>query len=366
MTKYICFLLVFCSLLLGGCQSVEQLSIDYMLPADVSFPESLKRVAVVNNMPDAPDNELIADKDTVRKKETEIARRTMYFNGDPRIATESLARALADENYFNEVVICDSALRAKDITPRESTLTKEEINNLVRNLDVDFLIALENVQVSALYKIDYIPEWNTYYGTVDAKVYPTVKVYLPNRRGPMVIVNNNDSIFWEEFGTNEGYIRSHLINEKDMIKEASDFAGQIPVKHLLPHWKTAHRYLFTGGSVNMRDAAVYVREKQWDKAIGLWKQTYDTKKGKQKMYAAYNLAVGYEMQDSIELAADWALKAQAQARIVDGVDKRNLSQLDAGGLPNYVLTTLYANELQTREEGMLRLNVQMGRFKDDF
>lgn len=72
----------------------------------------------------------------------------------------------------------------------------------------------------------------------------------------------------------------------------------------------------------MRDAAVYARDKQWNTAIGLWKQTYATQKGKKKMQAAYNLAVGYEMQDSIAAALDWALKAQAEARIVDGVDKK--------------------------------------------
>ena len=43
-------------LIMNACQSVEQLSIDYMLPAEVSFPASLKRVAVVNNMPDSPEN----------------------------------------------------------------------------------------------------------------------------------------------------------------------------------------------------------------------------------------------------------------------------------------------------------------------
>ena len=49
MTKYSHLLGICCALLLGGCQTVEQLSIDYMLPAEVSFPPSLKRVAVVNN-----------------------------------------------------------------------------------------------------------------------------------------------------------------------------------------------------------------------------------------------------------------------------------------------------------------------------
>ena len=56
MTKYHYCLLLMGSLLLGSCQSVEQLSIDYMLPAEVSFPATLKRVAVVNNMPNVPDN----------------------------------------------------------------------------------------------------------------------------------------------------------------------------------------------------------------------------------------------------------------------------------------------------------------------
>lgn len=366
MTKYSYYLLLFCSLLLGGCQSIEQLSIDYMLPADVSFPASLKRVAIVNNMPEVPDNEPIVNEESKQKDDTEIARKTDYYNGNAHIATESLAKALADENYFNEIVICDSALRAKDITPRESTLTREEVNQLVQDLDVDFLIALENVQMRAIRRINFIRDWGTYQGTVDVKVYPTIKVYLPNRRGPMVTVSNNDSIFWEEFGGSDSYVRTHLISKKEVIQQASEFAGQIPVKHLLPYWKTASRYLFTGGSVNMRDAAVYVKENQWDKAIELWKETYKTKKGKQKMYAAYNLAVGYEMQDSIETATDWALKAQAQAREVDEVDKKDLSQLGRGDLPNYVLTTLYVTELQERKAGMMRLKIQMDRFNDDF
>ena len=159
---------------------------------------------------------------------------------------------------------------------------------------------------------------------------------------------------------------AYIENEEDLIKQASEFAGSIPVKKLLPYWKTANRYLFCGGSVNMRDAAVYARDKQWNTAIGLWKQTYATQKGKKKMQAAYNLAVGYEMQDSIAAALDWALKAQAEARIVDGVDKKDLTHLGKADLPYYVLTTLYATELKERKEGLSRLNMQMQRFNNDF
>lgn len=369
MTKYSYSLLVCCALLFGGCQSIEQLSIDYMLPAEVSFPPSLKRVAVVNNMPPIPDNKLILEEaDEKKKDETELARKIKYLNGDAKIATEALAGALADENYFDEVVICDSALRAHDMIPRESTLGKNEVEELTENLKVDFLIALENVQIRSLRKIEHFPDWGVYTGTLDVKVYPVVKIYIPQRSGPMVTVNTNDSIFWEYTASSIPLAGAGLISEKNMLKEASEFAGTVPVKHMLPHWKTDTRYLFTGGSVNMRDAAVYVRENNWEGAIKLWKQTYEKKKkGKQKMYAAYNIALGYEMQDSIHTAAEWALKAQKAAYDVDKVEeKKNQNTVDISDVPNYFAVSRYLNELEERKEGMTRLNAQMQRFKNDF
>ena len=59
-------------------------------------------------------------------------------------------------------------------------------------------------------------------------------------------------------------------------------------------------------------------------------------------------------------------KAQAEARIVDGVDKKDLTHLGKADIPYYVLTTLYATELKERKEGLSRLNMQMQRFNNDF
>ena len=180
---------------LNACQTVEPFSVDYMMPADISFPTDLKRVAIVNNMPNVPDNKLISSQETKPKNETEIASRTDYYNGEARIATESLAEAVAGHNYFDLVVICDSALRNKDLHPRETTLAQEEVRQLTQELGVDFLIALENIQLKSVRKLEYIPEWRGFYGTVDVKVYPTIRIYLPSRSVPMATVNSCDSIF---------------------------------------------------------------------------------------------------------------------------------------------------------------------------
>lgn len=361
---YNSFILISVLLLLGSCQSVEQLSIDYMLPAEVSFPATLKRVAVVNNMPNTPDNRLIFQEKDAEKSENEVMRQTRYYNGDAATATEALAEALAEANYFDEVVICDSALRSRDINPRESTLMKEEVNELTQGLEVDFLIALENIQLRAVRKVSYMPAWGAYLGTVDVKAYPTVKVYLPNRKGPMVTISSNDSIFWEEAGNGDASVRARLVSEEEMLKQASAFAGTVPVKHLLPYWQTGSRYLFSGGSVNMRDGAVYAKEGNWSKAVELWKQTYETKKGKQQVYAAYNAALGYEMQDDMEAALEWALKAQAAALGKERTEGKGAGKTRQGNISEQLFISLYVDELQKRKEGMAHLEMQMKRFEE--
>lgn len=365
MAKYSYLLsLLFC-LVFVSCQTIEQIPIDYMMPADINFPSELRRVAIVNNTSAIPDNKWIEDEKTVSGNE--VARAIAYHNGDAAIATESMAEAIADGNYFDEVVICDSALRANDKMAREEMLSKEEVEELTTELNVDFLIALENLQLKATKFIHYIPEWECYYGTIDLQTRPTIRIYVPNRTRPILTITPSDSIFWEEFGNTPAQVESHLINGKQMLKEASEFAGTVPVKHLLPHWTSATRHFYTNGSVNMRDATIYVHENAWDKAFKLWKQAFETSKSdKKKMYAAHNIAVYYELNDNVEEAEKWALKAQELARKVEKIDKEKKGKVEASTIPNYVMISLYLSELQKRIAGLSSLNMQMSRFNDDF
>ena len=367
MAKYSYLFILTLIFVLASCQTIEQLSIDYMVPADISFPSTLKRVAIVNNVSSNPDNEMILEpkKDSLSKG-NELKRAITYGNGIPSTTTESLAKALSEANYFDEVVICDSALRARDILPREATLSKEEVEKLAKNLDVDVIISLENIQLKAVRAINFIPEWGIFQGTTDAKVYPTIKVYLPSRKGPMVTINTNDSIYWEETGRTEAYVLNRMISDKELIRESSDFAGTIPVKYLAPYWKTANRFIYSSGSIEMRDAAVYVREKSWEKALPLWKNAYQSKNEKQQMRSALNIALYYEMQDSIEESERWALKAQKIARKVDKVDTKLKDKLDLSRMPNYYFISLYVDELQQRISNLPKLSAQMCRFNDDF
>jgi len=364
-TYFICLSILFS---LNACQSLETLSIDYLVPAEISFPSNLKRIAVVNNTSAVPDSNII---NVPQKKEpllvNELKKSTTYFWGDAAIATESLANGLAGANYFNEVVICDSALRANDVILRENTLSKSEVEELCRKLDVDLLISLENLQIKAVRTVKFMPDWNVFLATTDARVFTNVKAYLPKRSGAMASLVLNDSIFWEEGASTETSAMAQLIKDEELIRQTSDFGGTIPVNKLTPSWKTSQRFYYSNGSVNMRDAAVYVREQEWEKAFELWQKEYQQSKSKKvKMRTALNSALYYEMQDSIPQAVEWATIAQNLADEVEKATTKMKEKKSIYTFPNYFSISVYLSDLSERMSNIAKLNMQMDRFKDDF
>lgn len=63
------------------------------------------------------------------------------------------------------------------------------------------------------------------------------------------------------------------------------------------------------------------------------------------MYAAYNTALGYEMQDSIDTALEWALKAQTLAREKSKTDKKETGEIHDGTISYYIFISMYVDEL---------------------
>ena len=117
----------------------------------------------------------------------------------------------------------------------------------------------------------------------------------------------------------------------------------------------------------MRDAAIYVRENSWDDAYELWRQAFEgTKNQKKKMRAALNIAVYYEMKDSLAKAEEWAEKAQQLAKKIDKKNITDSVQASIDDVPNYYLTSLYLAELKERNAQLPKLKLQMSRFNDDF
>lgn len=350
MNKFITVSIILSCLLLASCKVINVVSIDHMLPADICFPPEVKSVAIVNNTPQG-------EEKPIPYKENERSRVTLgtigVLDGNAKLAAEELANNVAEGNYFDRVLICDSALRAGDHFSRETKLSQEEVKELTGSLGADMLLSLERVKIYFKRNMVYPVDYPIAQEALDATLSTLVRVYLPNRSEPLLGLNDQDSIFW---------VGSWNISD-EIVDEASSFAAKLPVKHILPTWKTVNRYYYASGSVEMRDAAVCVREQSWDEAYELWQRAYQQKSEKMRMRAAFNIALYFELKDELENAKEWLERAK-------DIEEKKLPKSEDGKVlestEDFALIALYWNDLSERITNMQKLNLQMSRFNGNF
>ena len=338
MKKVIYTISSFLVLLFMGCSTINTISFDRLEAADASFPEVVRRVGVINNIP------------TVQGTEEEMSQTAGVLEGDGKVMAETLAQEVAATNYFDEVVICDSALCPLMVSLKNHQGLKEEwqghilskavVNEWIEKLGVDMLLSVERARIELKEGVAVSDYALMPVQVVDGIITPMVRAYVPNREKPFLAISKTDTIFWEPAPT--------LTFEK-IRKESSEYAASMLMPYLLPYWKEVARNYYDGGCVEMRDAGVYVREGNWEAAYPLWKKLYDTKKGAQKMKAAFNLALYYEVQGDLD-------KAKEYIEIAVGLAKE--------GSTDAVVTRAYQIQLESMAIKLQKLRIQMSRFED--
>ncbi len=313
------------ALLLVSCGGIQTLSYDELKPAKLSFPEQIRKVAVVDN--------------TVPMAKTEPGVLTIgRLDGDGRQTVEALAEALADSRYFDQIVIGDSALHGEE-QPDVRMLSQEEVGRLAGSLDADIIFSLDRITVETGRKALLYPGLTMPIEVMQTRVTPLLQIYLPDRGQPLYRVEQADSLTWD-FGW--------IFTDKEVQQEAS-FAAALSLNRLLvPNWMPASRLYFDGGGVEMRDGAVSAREGDWTRAKALWEKAWQgTSSRKKQLKAAFNLALASEMLGDMEAAWQWIEKAAAQA---------------AGGSKEAQACRAYREQLRLRQAELPLLNAQMTRF----
>lgn len=320
-TKITVLLLVLC--LFSACTTLQTISFERLQAADVSYPDQVRTVGVINYAPQ--------DK---QERDSILG----LWNGDGMVTVESLAWEIAATDYFNQVVVCDSALRPVGMG-NEEILPMSQADSLIQALGVDMLFAVEQVRIELKEGSLFHTELMVDVPAVDGVITPLVRAYVSGRSAPLFSISKTDTICW---------VVSPELTFGQIMQEASDFAATLPVSYLLPHWKEMNRYYFDGGNMEMRDAGVYIREQNWEGAAALWQKLHDGRKGKVKMRAAYNLALNYELQGDYERAKEYLDTALSLA---------------SEGSWEHQLIEYYRLQLdeQARENRMLQ--IQMKRFE---
>lgn len=316
--------------LMGGltsCASLDVFTFDQLSPAKVNYPAEVQRVAVINAVPDAS----ASTKGVVTIGE-------LRASGKP--VAEMVANNLADSKYFSEVMISDSLIRPVNLA---GGFSDAEIQRLAVDMGVDLIMALCDVKVLTQRKEMFYPGMPMSLPVVRMKVRPEMKLYIPGRSYPVQVLTPIDSIDWDV---------QALVSDKQLQDEAIPMTAHLLGRELVPYWKEANRLYYSGGSVEMRDANVYIKENDWGGACREWEKLYQkSKSGKQKFRAAFNLVLGNEMQNRLDEALQWLQKAAHET-------KPDTEEAQA--------VKIYKEQLSSRIKEQMFLNSQMSRFGNNF
>jgi len=311
------------SVLLSSCVSFNSVTFERLEAGDINYPESMRKVGVVNNMP-------FFDLAHHDQKVLGMS----HLEGSGIIAADTLANLLALADYFDTVVICDSMLQGMNTSFSEPyALSHVQADSLLEMMGVDVLFSLDRVKVD-------LSNWTeNASGGVKAVITPVLLAYIPGRETPWFAISCKDSI---------GYKWNEPMSLGRFQKDASAYSAYMLMDHLLPSWKMVERSYYASGSVEFRDANIYLMAENWKDTYWLWKQAYETGKGKKKMMAAYNLAVYFEAHDDTERALEFLEDAVALVKS-GSFDERMIK--------------FYQIQLKNRVEKRKKVEVQMKRFE---
>ena len=289
------FLLIL--LMLVSCTEVMYLTVEQMLPPEVVTEHSVRSVGVVNNF--SSNNVVVINEDAY------------VFPCNPDSVREHIALCFAEAGTMDRVVILDSLLYPAEGTSSHK-LSQLEVNKLCKQLEVDMLYSLEYACVTIG------PAPNSIGRPMNA--YLCTRVYTPDSDSisGTVLLDKKMLEYW-------AYDTAAVNIIMPMIPT---MLAQNAINPCLPSWKERERVFYTDAlSYELREAKVYVSEGNWDAAAQLWRMLEQSKLRGLRFISAYNMALYYEMTDSIEeaiasldLARQHAVKTTKQGMPVLCVD----------------------------------------------
>ncbi|HTL82750.1 MAG TPA: DUF6340 family protein, partial [Bacteroidia bacterium] len=146
------------------------------------------------------------------------------------------------------------------------------------------------------------------HGKVD--VYCVWRIYDYKNK---VIVDEFPQDFNTQFngtGATAAIAEANLPARNNMVQRAGVMAGNAYGHRISPQYIWVSRQYYKKGNVQMKQAARLARLKNWHDATDKWNTLATSSDNKVAMRASYNLALSSEQNGDLDLAIQWAERAQ--------------------------------------------------------
>jgi len=317
-------LLLFIVLLFSvtGCTVYREFPIEVYQPGEILVRPDAKNVVLVYR-------NFKYSNDTLQnyfKSDFQLRKvRNKSANMDSILVTSclnELSENFKNSNTFNRVEILPNTIFKKHTGEKLPPLNFDLIKQLTEATNTDLLISLETYS-------SFYSEHSGNYDVQKSNEVVTAAVWaIYDPLGEKLIERKAmiDTIYWNGYDSNGNYQKGFRLPPRETaLKIAAQMTGENYAKRFSASWQTVNRTYSVPPLPDFSEAANYIGEGEWDKAISLWEKYAADKNGKLAISARYNLALGYEMKDDFETASKWAAAAQKLA--VDYRSKEDIKMI---------------------------------------
>lgn len=331
---------------LSSCSTISYVSIETYNPSEITFPQSVGKVLMVNNALPQPSDV------GYEYKLMGVMQDTSRIHADSALfdACKSLGKAMADVAYFNDVLLYHEATRKDAAYYSDQKLTQQQVRSLCNETGAEAVVSFDRLLFEM--KKDVSAFAGGYLiGMIDVRIVGIVRTYLPQREQPLATVLVADSLFWSESADNQPMLDYLLPQPDDALRAAAQYVGSKVYANFVPHWQNESRWYFTGVGAFWKEASAFAAAGKWERAADRWKSIYSLSKAwKTQAKTASNLALSYEMRGNLTTAHEWATKSHTLFKENDKTNSRETQLLQ-----------LYVEALAERIRSDNKLNMQFGK-----
>ena len=314
-------------ILVNSCSEVLYLSVEQMVPPEIMPNHAASSVGVINNF--SKNNVVIVNEDA------------LIIPCDADSVKEQIAIGFSNGGMLERVVVFDSLLYHPDsVTPH--VLAQSEINAICDRLEVDMLYSIDYACVA----INQAPR---YVGR-PMNAYLCSRIYTPDKDSISGSATMDKRML-------ESWIYDTVYVD-EMIREVPSQLAEMAVEPYFPTWKKRERvFYYDRLNFALREAKVYVGEANWEAAAEQWKDLSSSKLRVYRFMAAFNMALYYEMKDSVEKAIA-QLDAAKELAITKDRHGNNVLLIDT------TLVDEYREVLVNRNKEIVKLDAYLRKFED--
>lgn len=318
--------------LLGACMSTRGMRVQVARPAEITVIPEIKSVTIVNrSIP--TEGRTLENVITAEKR-----------NQDKELSEECIKglNELLNESTRFQVKRCENTFDSSD--PSSNTfgtmLSWNFVDSLCTAYGTDALLVLEffdtdfrvvNPASTATQVIGNVLNGQGTSVTVTGTGTATAgyRFYYPKTKTVVYENTFKWSKNWQESSTNPIDAVNRMIKPNQALMEVSYLTGREFATRIIPLFYWENRFLYKGKKGQMERAERYALAKDWEKALEIWKEVYDSStKKKVRARAALNAALAEEIFGNLNSAYEWAQKAYVekpkdeQLNYIDILDQR--------------------------------------------